>query len=300
MHKETLMGLGILPYGRYLPGLASAAYSAGKHLIAQPSWRKAYAPARAMIQTPASTWTNTTTKNVRRIVNKAIEKQKTQKYMDETRTLFIVGTNLATNNVFFALNLTRQGSGAFERIGNRIKLESLRIKFVASLGTRVKTTGAATYEIENNTVRAIVLWDTEGDGAAIPTFDFIFGTISNTGVNDGTMLSPVRPQQSHRFRVLKDVMINAPTITPYAPNDVGSYTSTSAQKVGCDWFIDLSKKNMHTDYAGTSVAPLITDITGGTLLMCFIEDQTTFVPSNNNPSYSTISQYVSRLKFVDI
>ena len=83
-----------------------------------------------------------------------------------------------TNDGILALNLIQQGSGSWNRIGRKTHLKSLRIKGQVTFAA---TRGAASTVLTLPSWRAVVVWDTQPSGNALPTFDSIFGITTQSG-----------------------------------------------------------------------------------------------------------------------
>lgn len=237
-------------------------------------------------------------KRIRRIIDQEINKEKVPKYIDTDVNMSGITSVLASNTDILALNLTRQGTGAFERIGNRISLDWLRLKLILMFEC-INSDIAGVYDLSNRPTRVTVIWDKEGDGSTIPTWDFIFGTTDNEGVNSTYFGAGVRPEQNTRFVVLKDETFCPP---PVVPTTLGAANTnnTTTQKVVIDWFLDFKKRNMVTYYNHTQTTPQPSDITSGTLLLAIRTDPA--IPSggtNLSAVYTDGNASLCRLKFHD-
>lgn len=185
-----------------------------------------------------------------------------------------------TNGSAFCLNLTNQGSASWQRIGNKIAMQSLRIRGILSiLFTPTATTGATS----SVSTRMVVVFDKTPSGV-LPDFDDIFGNINNEGTSSVGVLSSLSLLRTKRFRVLKDyVMSGFPRI-----GLVGTVATQSVEQV-FDEFIPL--KGLETQYTASNTTPVIADISSGGLYVYFRTE------TNNASVSSSVSSGTARLRF---
>lgn len=181
------------------------------------------------------------------------------KGMDTDITLAPVITTTTTNASSFVLNLVQQGTGSWNRVGRKIQSTSLRIKGAAGFNlTPTFATGAAIQTF----LRMIVLWDHQPSGAALPTFDSIFGITDQTGTESTPdITNPLKYDVMDRFRVIRDWCISCPPI-PVPAFGTGPNLSIN---VPVDEFIKL--KDLETNFSGQSNPMTIADINTGGLYL---------------------------------
>jgi len=174
---------------------------------------------------------------------------------DLSLTPIIVTTN--TNGSIFVCNLVQQGAGAWNRTGRRILADSLRISgFVGWLMGPDVTPGT----MFSNFFRMVVVWDKQPSGAAIPTFDTIFGITAQDGTEScPDVLCPPKYDNFDRFQVLLDKRytpdFGAIPATGTAPS-LTTYTMVNE-------YLDL--KGRETVFQGQSTPMTIADISSGAL-----------------------------------
>lgn len=203
------------------------------------------------------------------------------KGMDTDITFNPVLATTNTNGNTQTLNLMQAGTGSWNRIGRKVTLKSLRIKGVASC-THFQDPNN---DISGNTLRMVIVWDSQPAGGTEPLFNDIFGVTSQGGTETATYFSPPKYDTMDRFRVLKDWDINSePDATPSAGNFIRN-------EFAIDCFITLG--NVETTYSGQSVPMTIADINNGAL----------YFIARAQRNDATISQWlvtaVSRLRYMD-
>jgi len=183
--------------------------------------------------------------------------------------------------------MTAQGSGSFNRIGNKIAMQSLRLKgIVTTTFTPAATTGATVAQ----TWRVVVVYDKTPSGA-LPTFDAIFGSIENDGDVVTGFLTNLLLTKTKRFRVLKDCVMTASAmgIPSAIPGTPASSTYTSQIEQYIDEFVPL--KGLETQYTATQATPAITDISSGGLYVYLRASD------NGSGAQSTSQNMSARLRF---
>lgn len=201
---------------------------------------------------------------------------------DVSYTPIINTTN--TNGGIFPLNLIQPGTGSWNRVGRKVRLQSIRV--VGVLNATFRPDGAGV--IRNNNVRLTLLWDKQPSGAALPSFDQIFGVTDQFGAEacpDYTC--PPRYDNMSRFKVLKDwycdlkcEFINPTGATP-------DYKAIAQ----IDEYLKL--KGLETVFSGQSNPCTIADISSGALYLI----QRTHT---NTALVSTVeSNMITRLRYVE-
>lgn len=110
-----------------------------------------------------------------------------------------------TTGAIQAINLVQQGAGVSQRIGNKISLKSLRVRF-----SFVSTGNTSD---EPRTSRIMVIYD-RNPNKAYPAANFILAeSLQDNTISAGTFTSSVNPNWFDRFVVLQD------DFTSLAPRD---------------------------------------------------------------------------------
>jgi len=167
-----------------------------------------------------------------------------------------------TNASSYFLNGTSQGSASWNRIGNKIAMQSLRIRgIIGSLLLPDGTTG----NMQDNYVRMVVVYDKTPSGV-LPNWNDIFGDTNNLGTTSSSIFDSLNLLRTKRFRVLKDCnyAINAGA-SPAAGTGKGQNVSQYF-----DEFVPL--KGLETQYTASQsppTAPLIADVSSGGLYVYF-------------------------------
>jgi len=185
-----------------------------------------------------------------------------KKGMDTDVTLNPVVSTTNANDSVFVLNLIQQGAGSWNRIGRKTLLKSVRLVGMLNFNqTPVFATGAG---VDPGPVRLVFVWDKQPSGAAIPAFDVIFGITSQTGVETCPDITcPPRYDNMDRFRVVRDLLIDAPDFTVPA---VSAGTAPSIQRTICiNEYIKLPL--LESVYSGQINPMTIADISTGALYL---------------------------------
>lgn len=187
-----------------------------------------------------------------------------------------------TNASSFVLNLIQQGTGSWNRIGRHVTLKSLRLK-LSLTGRTIPVNGDNT----GVTMRYVVVWDKQPNSGTIPTFDTIFGRTAQDGTESCQYLDPLRYDNTSRFRVLLDKVVDFnPANVPATNSDTVDTLKT------CDEFIRL--KDLQTTFSATSSPSTIADLTTGALYIFFRGNQ------NTASGFTWVNtQSVARLRYTD-
>jgi len=184
-----------------------------------------------------------------------------------------------TNGSISVMNLIQQGAGSWNRVGRKVRLRSLRFKgniqFYLLTGLGI---------MSQNAVRITLVHDKQPSGAAIPTFDTIFGETDQTGAESSSYLSGVRYDNTSRFTVLKDMVTTSQFNVPQANPE-------SRWQVPFDVFVNLKK--IETVFSGQSNPMTIADISTGALYLVFR------ARANGVTQYAEISNSTFRLRYED-
>jgi len=161
-----------------------------------------------------------------------------------------------TNAAMLLVNAVQPGTGSWNRIGKKIRMKSLRLKYLA-----VGTCNPTAAGISNNTLRMAVVYDKQPSNGPIPNFDTVFGSTSQTGAEATlSIFDSLRIDNTERFHVLKEEIVTTDLQTVQNPN-----ASEWQQYIDC--FINL--RGLETVYSGQSNPCTIADISSGALYVIF-------------------------------
>lgn len=185
----------------------------------------------------------------------------------------------STNGSVHVLNLVDTGTGSWNRVGRKIAMQSLRLKGVATYSYDVGTTTNA------GILRMVVVFDKSPNSGSIPTFDTIFGRTNQSGTESCEFLDNLRYDNTGRFSVLSDTVINAkPEVDPSVINAVNT-----------PFDIYINMRGRETIYSGQSSVS-IANIASGAVYVYFRAN----VNSGATPfSRFTIDHSHSRLRYYD-
>jgi len=179
-------------------------------------------------------------------------------------SISVAGPVVATTNTnadAIVLNLVQQGSGSWNRVGRKIRMKSLRLRGVA--GYRFEEQ-AVSGNIDASTMRMVVVYDHQPNGATIPTFDTVFGLTDQTGAETSSVNAPVRYDNMSRFKVLKDKTFQA---KPGVISTFGGTNDAVENQYPFDEYMDL--KGLETVFSGQSNPMTIADLGTGALYVYF-------------------------------
>jgi len=183
-----------------------------------------------------------------------------------------VGTILATTNTngdAVVLNLVQAGNGSWNRVGKRIKLDSVRLRGKVTCDLSVT---AVTGKIESNCVRMVVVYDAQPSSGSIPTFDTIFGRTVQDGTESTLFKDPLRYDNVDRFKVLRDKVMD------FNAQAVGNIAAAAnAGEVACSFDEYIKLGGMETVFSGQSAPMTIADISSGALYVFFRAAEATAV-----------------------
>ena len=110
----------------------------------------------------------------------------------------------------------------------------------------------------------LVVWDKQPSGAAIPSFDSIFGITAQDGTESCPDITcPLRYDNMDRYRVLRDKVFDLNV------GVVSATGTTSASQQYCNFDEYVSLKNLESVYSGQSSPMTIADISTGALYVIF-------------------------------
>lgn len=205
--------------------------------------------------------------------------------------LTIAGPVIATTNTngdSFVLNLIQQGAGSWNRVGRKVNLQSVRLRGTALY---MYSETATTSDLNGAVLRMVVVWDKQPSGAAIPSFDTIFGVTAQDGTESCTFLNPVKFDNMDRFTVLKDCVIEA---QPKTNNNGGGTTERMTDHYPFDEFIPLQSRE--TVFLGQSAPMTIADVSTGAVYVYFRSD----ISVDNTADWSISANSFARLRYTDL
>lgn len=205
-----------------------------------------------------------------------------KKGMDTSLSANTIISTTNTNAYISVLNLIQPGTGSWNRIGKKTHLKSVRCTGKIQFNiTPTFATGAC-----NDTfVRLIIVWDKQPSGAAIPTFDTIFGITDQTGAESCPLITcPPRFDNFDRFRILRDTNICCDEVS------VPSFGSGPllVEQVPFDVYVKLP--GLESVYSGQTNPMTIADISTGALY-CIFRSNTSQVNCTADVSASARVRY---------
>lgn len=207
------------------------------------------------------------------------------KGMDTANSFNPILATTSTNVGIDCLNLIQTGTGSWNRIGRKTHIKSIRVRGICQhFFAPVAVTGLT----ESNTIRMLVVWDKAPNGGSIPTFDQMFGTTNQSGLESSTFLDPVKYDAMDRFKILRDKTYSS---EPGLFNSNGAGNNTSTNEFEFDEYIKVPL--LESVYSGQSVPMTIADVYTGAVYILFRAAQN--VTGTNTWSAS----YFCRLRFKD-
>lgn len=208
------------------------------------------------------------------------------KGMDTALTLTPVLATTNTNGSIFVLNLIQPGTGSWNRVGKKAYMQSVRLR--GSVLFSIAQT-ATTFDKFGVYCRMVVVWDKNPSSGAIPTFDTIFGKTDQSGTESTTQLDPIKYDNSDRFSILRDCVIEAnPQVFI-----TGGTTNQEEQQIAFDEYIKLGARE--TVFSGQTNPMTIADVSSGALYCIFRSSLNTAVSSVTSINGDSFS----RLRYTD-
>jgi len=157
-------------------------------------------------------------------------------------------TNVSDAGTILLMNGLFLGTGASNRVGQRIMIKSIFVKFYAS-GPAVAQAPTLPYV----QLRAMIVWDAQPNGATFTVSDLLEQTSASLAV-----ISPMRMANSNRFKIMWDQMYTLST----------QQNATTIPFIACNDHT-YQKVNLETHYADTNNGN-VTDIRTGAIYLFFI------------------------------
>lgn len=172
--------------------------------------------------------------------------------------------NIDTTGVLQNLATIQVGTGEYNRVGNKVALKSLRIRFSITSAT------PTTPQLGPNVARLMVIYDRQPNGA-YPTIANLLNLIRQDGTAvNGTCWSSINLNLLERFIVLMDKCFTLPSILSDG-TEVGVWPMNEELYM-IDEFIKL--KNLETVYSNTASPLAIAQVQVGALYLLSLGDTT--------------------------
>lgn len=193
-----------------------------------------------------------------------------------------IGATTDNSNIVL-LNPLQAGTAPYNRVGNKVHNQSLRIKGIIQ----------GTYAIDddqggNTAVRVTVVHDNQ-PGTAIPAFGDIFADHDAVGTKSVNMLSNVDLSQTSRFKVIRDKVFILPT-----PPQLTDQTNGQTTEVNLTFDEFMLLKDMPTQYDGTANPITVSNMTSGAFYVVY-----RVVATAGADTVVAIKNAISRLRYKD-
>lgn len=210
------------------------------------------------------------------------------KVLDVTPTTHLLGNGM----ILTYLNLVREGTGFWNRVGRKICMKSL---YVTGFITPTFANAAALAEDYN---RIIVFYDRQANGAPI-SYDNLIQSVPQDGVTFSSLaFDHVNMNNRERFIILMDRRIVTAPIgingVTAVNNNIVNDSNLSGNDEGYKITRYIKLQDLETHYLSNSVPMTIADITTGALGILTIAVNAT----GNSRAYNF--NYTTRLKFYDV
>jgi len=180
----------------------------------------------------------------------------------EKKVLF-TGTADAINGFFalnstgsiYAVNLVQVGSSMFNRVGRRIQMKSIRLRYQIEPIIQVRTSSLDVGKIA-------VVYDKQCNGA-YPTLADVYQDTEQSGTNSATSISGLNMNNRDRFITIIE---NTPTISS-CTNTGGIITNPFPQDITPLYQDEYRKLNLTTHYRADSNPAVVGDISNGALYL---------------------------------
>jgi len=105
-----------------------------------------------------------------------------------------------------ALNLIQQGAGISQRIGHKVSLKSLRLRF------NILSKPSAVSTVLSGSVRVLVIYDRNPEGTYPATNAILSNSVQSNQITNGTYLDNLNPNFFDRMVILMDKWISLPPL----------------------------------------------------------------------------------------
>jgi len=221
-------------------------------------------------------------KRTQAVVKRAVAQMAEKKQVWTGWNTSDIDDDLTTNADFFCLNLIQQGDGAWNRVGRKIQLESVRLRGTI---TTIFVPQTTTLNRISQTVRLILLWDAEPHGSAAEAFDSVFNSVDQVGNRQTRLYAPVNPDKRERYRIIRDMSFSMNAQLALS----GGTENKEYQKLVIDEFIPL--KGLTSVYSVTSDPLTIASVQTGALylIMRAHTDNTSLCWSNSEDTHALLT-----------
>lgn len=168
---------------------------------------------------------------------------------------------------FQSVNLIQQGPAISQRIGNKVALKSIRLRFGLS------ATGGG-IQGDSYDTRVMLVYDRQPNGAYPSVNDLFNGVDQANAIMNPTqselVTSNLNPNNFERFTVLMDKMYTIPSPTIHSPTELSSgLAGPTGDGQGLPWFIDeyIKLKGLECTFKGQTNPEVVGDITTGNLFL---------------------------------
>lgn len=188
-----------------------------------------------------------------------------QPYVPDTQPCKMINLDTGTATVQ-ALNLSQQGTGISQRLGNKIAMKSLRI--------RLNLVDNGANPTVNYTVgqRIMILYDRNANGTYQSSNAILGESIQSNSVTSGTYTSNLNPNLFDRYTVLMDKFMNIP---PVSAGGVGGSTENTSDTTKEAFQIDeyIKLRYLETQFSNSANPMTIAQIQTGSLLLLALGQQ---------------------------
>jgi len=162
-----------------------------------------------------------------------------------------------------SLSLIQQGPGLSQRIGNKVSLKSLRLRFSLFPTANVSAVPTDT--------RVMIIYDRQPNGQ-YPAINDILNSLDQTNVLTNPVLSylattNLNPNNFERFTVLMDKSFTAPTYE--TEGDTATCTGPTGNGQNSPWWIDeyIKLRGLECCFKGTTNPEVVGDLSTGNLFI---------------------------------
>jgi len=176
--------------------------------------------------------------------------------MDEMRYVDLpqATTVAAPVPVGIPLNLVQSGTAIWQRDGNLIRMNSLRIR--GQWRNAATTVPVA--------LRLLVVYDNMNNGT-IPAITTVLQNIDQAGAATSSVYSELSPLQRDRFKIVRDIWLSAPPCTNTAGVITNPFLLESTEEFSVNEYIRL--KGLNSFFSTNSSPAVIGDLTKGGLYL---------------------------------
>lgn len=162
---------------------------------------------------------------------------------------------LNTTGSIYALNLVTVGSSMFNRVGRRIQMQSVRLRYQIEPIPQIRTSNLDIGKIA-------IVYDKQTNGA-YPTLADVYQDTEQSGANTATALSGLNMNNRDRFIT---IMEDNPTICA-CTNNTGVISNPFPQDITPVYVDAYRKLNLTTHYRADSNPAVVGDISNGGLYL---------------------------------